>query len=85
MTGEGKLCVVHISERLAKELDAHKGDLLYISDKRWWLGGLRSTHAVVGKVEEGLEQASIVMGPETYASLIVESRSEQEVAVDRLY
>ncbi len=85
LVGEGKLSVVNISEGLSSALDAHEGDLLYISDKRWWLGGLRSAHAVVGKVEKGADNPSIVMGPETYSAVILDTRSDMEVSVDRLY
>ena len=76
---------MNISEGLSSALDAHEGDLLYISDKRWWLGGLRSAHAVVGKVEKGADNPSIVMGPETYSAVILDTRSDMEVSVDRLY
>ena len=30
-------------------MNAHPGDLVYLSDKRKWLGGLKSIHSVFGK------------------------------------
>ena len=30
-------------------LAAEPGDLLYVCDKRWWLGGLRSFHTKAGE------------------------------------
>jgi hypothetical protein len=30
------------------ELEAEPGDLLYVSDARWWLGGFRSAHVKAG-------------------------------------
>lgn len=32
-----------------QSLHANEGDLVYISDQRFWLGGLRSIHAKAGK------------------------------------
>jgi len=29
----------------AEQMKAQGGDLIYVCDRRWWLGGLRSTHA----------------------------------------
>ena len=85
LRGEGKLCVVHISKRLATSIDAGEGDLLYISDTRWWLGGLRSSHAVVGKVEPSEENLEISMGPDTYAAVVLDSRVGMELSVERFY
>src|SRR5690606_21527459 len=40
--GKAGLPAVRINKALARELEASADDLLYISDKRWWLGGLNS-------------------------------------------
>jgi SSS family solute:Na+ symporter len=42
-----------ISQKIAKLLSAEKGDIVYVSDARRWLGGLRSVHAKVSAVHEG--------------------------------
>ena len=34
-------------------LAAEPGDLLYVADSRWWLGGLRSVHVKAGEPHEG--------------------------------
>ena len=39
---------IHMSERDMATLCANPGDLLYIADSRWWLGGLRSYHVKAG-------------------------------------
>ncbi|MCA9572521.1 MAG: hypothetical protein KC656_31995, partial [Myxococcales bacterium] len=45
---------LRVSRPLAVELQAVVGDLVYVQDRRRWLGGLRSRHGVVGEVvEEG--------------------------------
>ena len=33
-----------ISDKLAEELRVGVGDIVYLSDQRWWLGGLKSIH-----------------------------------------
>ena len=45
-------------------LSLKEGDLLYITDKRWWYGGLLSVHAKVGGASEG---DTLVMSEELYA------------------
>ena len=40
--GTGDLALVDISTSLARELEAGPGDLLYISDRRWWCRLLNS-------------------------------------------
>lgn len=40
---------VRLSRADMRRLRAAQGDLIYIGDARWWLGGLRSLHARVGQ------------------------------------
>lgn len=42
-----------ISRKTAELLSARKGDIVYVSDARRWLGGLRSVHARVSAIHEG--------------------------------
>lgn len=42
-----------ISPEIAELLSAGKGDIVYVSDARRWLGGLRSVHARVSAIHEG--------------------------------
>jgi len=46
---EGKESVVCFSKESMERMNAHPGDLVYLSDKRKWLGGLKSIHSVFGK------------------------------------
>lgn len=39
---------VRLPHRMMVDLQADPGDLLYVSDSRWWLGGLRSVHVKAG-------------------------------------
>ena len=41
--------VIKLAPAALKELAAQEGDLLYMADSRWWLGGLRSEHVRVEK------------------------------------
>ncbi len=83
--GEAQLAVVTISEKLAGQLKADVNDLVYVSDARWWLGGLRSVHAVVGSIDSKLEGDTIQMGPQTFAAVVRSSRRSKPVVVERLY
>lgn len=82
--GAGRLPLVRISRALAGTLEAKPGDLVYISDTRSWLGGLRSVHAIVGDVTaEG--EPTIEMRPETFAAVVTAKRRTKPVIVERLY
>ena len=35
---------VRLSEEVSQRLKAHPGDFIYVSDNRWFLGGIRSGH-----------------------------------------
>ncbi len=41
--------LVRLPRSVMQTLDAEVGDLIYISDARWWLGGFRSLHARAGE------------------------------------
>jgi SSS family solute:Na+ symporter len=46
---------VAMSSALAKKLKADQGDIIYLSDDRWWLGGLRSEHMTLAQIFEGAD------------------------------
>jgi hypothetical protein len=39
---------IRLPNSAMKTLAAEPGDLLYVADERWWLGGLRSVHVRAG-------------------------------------
>ena len=41
---------VSLPKKYMNEIKGQKGDLIYISDHRWYLGGLKSTHARLDKI-----------------------------------
>jgi SSS family solute:Na+ symporter len=43
---------IAISPQFAGLLSAHEGDLVHLSDARWWLGGLRSTQAKISSLHD---------------------------------
>ena len=83
--GRDGLPVMRVSEAAAKALAARSGDLIYVSDRRWWLGGLRSAHAIVGEVSESLDGSVIELGPETFDSVVAPTRRGFDLIVTRLY
>jgi hypothetical protein len=82
--GAHSLAVVHVSRALAESLETVSGDLVYLTDKRLWTGGLFSSHAVVGEVREG--DKHLVWAGEDTAKLIRGSwKKERLIRVERLY
>lgn len=78
------LPLVCISRALAESLNAEPGDLLYISDSRTWLGGLRSTHAIVDEIADTPEPW-IELGPAASSATIAAGREHLPVVVQLLY
>lgn len=83
--GDAQLPVVNLSTSAAAALEASPGDLVYISDRRWWLGGLRSSHAIIGNTELEATDSAVEMGPETWANVVSPSREGRPVLLERLY
>ena len=46
---ENDLDLVCFSKNDMDKMKANPGDLVFIEDSRWWLGGLKSAHSVYGK------------------------------------
>ena len=83
--GEAMLPVVQISSALSVSLGGLKeGDLLYVTDARAWLGGLRSSHVVVGLCFES-PQETLSLGPATFAVVIAPGRDSLPLRVRKLY
>lgn len=81
-----RLPLVRISQPLAEALQCQAGDLLYVTDSRWWLGGLKSVHAIVDSVEESPDgRATVELGPDTFSRVVTPHRRDQAVTVERLY
>ena len=74
-----------LSAPLARALDAGVGDLLYVSDSRWWLGGLRSAHVVVESIDGEAADPRLELAPEVFEGVVVPGREEKPVRVERLY
>jgi SSS family solute:Na+ symporter len=75
---------VRISAALATALGASPGDLVWVSDARAWLGGLRSSHAVVGAIEDGAAPW-IELSPDVADQVIASGRGEADLVVEKMY
>ena len=83
LRGAGLLPVVSITAALASALDdARPGDLVYVSDGRPWLGGLKAGHAIVSEVVAGTEPR-VTLGPRLLA--LVASRQDAALRIKKLY
>lgn len=78
------LSTVEITEALASEIGAVEGDLVYVSDSRRWLGGLRSGHAIVAGVVPDAARR-VTLAPILYDSIVPEGRRDRDLRVKRLY
>lgn len=84
--GAAQLPAVDLNAALARRLNASPGDLLYLTDTRRWLGGLRSTHAVVRHViDDNSADPQARIGPSTWSLIVTSRRGNQPIRVERLY
>lgn len=83
--GEGNLPVVTLSRSLADSLRAGPGDLVYVTDTRWYLGGINATHGIVGAIDDDDQGAVIRLGKDTYSLVVKEKRKHLNVRVEQLY
>jgi SSS family solute:Na+ symporter len=82
--GEAQLPVVRLSSTVMERLGTKVGDPVYVTDTRWWLGGLHSMHVVVGGTVEGPDDL-VEIGPTTYGLIVTARRDGIPVKVERLY
>ena len=80
--GQAQLPVVTVSEQLAAQLSAKPGDLVFVSDSRAWLGGLKASHAVIERVDVSLPPTGLVLGPTLLRAV---GGVERPLRVKRLY
>ena len=84
--GEDKMVedrhVVYISAQLALKLEAKEKDLLYISDPRAWLGGLRSTHAIIGGIKDSLQEDELEIPSDIMQNV---ARPNKPLRIKRMY
>jgi SSS family solute:Na+ symporter len=68
-----------VSPNTAKQLSAGVGDLVHLSDNRWWLGGLRSTQAKISSLHDR-ESDIVLVAPALVkrGNLIVKRRHRLE-------
>ncbi len=79
------LPLVNVSGGLANAADAQVGDILYITDSRWWLGGLRSGHARIAAIDAGDDSATVHLGSDLVTRIITDARVGASLRVKRLY
>ena len=75
---------MRVDAEALRGLAGEDGDLVYVSDKRWWLGGLHSMHVVVGGTVVGTDDL-VEIGPTTYELIVTGQRDGKPVKVERLY
>ena len=76
---------VRISRAPADALEAQPGDLLYISDRRSWLGGLYSAHTMVDSISEDGNSETIEIPATIWPSVVTGKRDHEPLCVERMY
>ena len=79
------LPMIKISAGLATAVDAQEGDILYISDARWWLGGLKSGHTRIASIDQDDADKTVHLGPNIRSRIISSGREAAQLQVKRLY
>ena len=76
--------LITISTPLAAALQAQVGDVINVSDRRWWFGGLRS---VTGRIDVVTERESSIvqLSPASFRRVAGARRGDRPVVVERLY
>ncbi len=82
LLGSGQLPAVAMSSALAAAIQAGEGDIVYVTDPRWWLGGLRASHGKVQGIVEAVEPW-IRVSDEVYQ--VVLPSGPRAIKVQRLY
>ncbi|MCP5520711.1 MAG: sodium/solute symporter [Verrucomicrobiales bacterium] len=82
--GSADLEGVRLSESLARALDARVGDLLYVTDPRWWTGGLHSAHVIVAEITAEPGEAAVALDDATFRN-VVGKRGDRPVRIEKLY
>jgi SSS family solute:Na+ symporter len=80
-----QLPLIRVSRGLANAIEAQAGDIIYICDTRWWLGGLRSSHAKISSLDDHDEAQTVHLGPSITRRVVVSGREQQPLQVKRLY
>ena len=80
-----QLPLIRVSAGLANAVDAQEGDILYLSDARWWLGGLRSGHGRIGSIDADDAGTTVHIGSELQARIVVPNRKGQPLKIKRLH
>jgi SSS family solute:Na+ symporter len=81
---EQGLVQVRISETLAKKLGAQVGEMVYVSDTRRWLGGLRSSHAVVSEIVSDWTEPTVELGEGLMDRVVAPSRKDRPLRIRTL-
>jgi len=82
--GAAELEGVRISDTVARALDAQTGDLLYVTDPRWWTGGLHSAHVIVAEIAAQPGQATVALDEGAFRN-VVGNRLDRPVRIEKLY
>lgn len=85
LVGTSEMTGVRLSSRTARDLQSQVGNLVYVTDSRWWTGGLYSAHAIVAEIVDQGDERSVAMETDVHGLVVFRSRRNTQVRVERLY
>jgi len=78
------LPLVNLSKSLAEQLEVGQGNLVFVSDTRRWLGGLRASQAVVGEIVDAAGGTVVTLDAGMYEGIVTASRADKPLRIKRL-
>lgn len=79
-TSDEAMPLITVSEAVARALEVEVGDQVFVSDARWYLGGLRATHATIDAISE---QDGVGIGPIVYDALVADKRRDLPLRIEK--
>jgi hypothetical protein len=79
--GAQALPLIALGRDLAAHIQATVGDRVYVTDRRWWLGGLNAVQAQIAEIVD--VEGHIVLGPAAYESVVKKGREKEHVLIER--
>lgn len=76
------LPLITLSQSAAQQLEVTAGDRVFITDTRWYLGGLRASHALVDAVLKDAGER-VGLGPALYEALVQGKRQHAPLRIER--
>ncbi|MEM9693122.1 MAG: hypothetical protein AAGA56_11290 [Myxococcota bacterium] len=80
--GEDGLPLASLPHSVAHALSVRPGDRVFVTDSRWWLGGLYAAHAQVDLIHG--DDETVGLGPSLWEAVVTKRRADKPLVILRL-